>query len=100
MNFLLILVPSPPETTKKVVDIEWVDIDPVHPDLKKHPNFSKSLQYEFRINEGDMLYLPNLWYHHVRQSHKSIAVNFWFDMDYDARYCYFKMVEELCRKEK
>lgn len=85
------------DTTKEAVDIDWVDIDPVTPDTKKYPDFKKAIQYEFRINEGDMLYLPSLWYHHVRQSHKCIAVNFWFDMDYDARYCYFRMVEELCK---
>lgn len=86
------------ETTQKVVDIDWVDIDPVCPDTKRYPQFSKALKYEFRINEGDLLFLPSLWYHHVRQSHKCIAVNFWFDMDYDARYCYYRMVEELCKK--
>lgn len=44
---------------------------------------------------GDVLYLPSLWFHQVQQSHQCIAVNFWFDMKYDQRYCFFKMAELL-----
>lgn len=77
-------------------EVEWVSIDPLEPDLVKYPNYAKASAYEVRVNAGDVLYLPSLWYHHVRQSHKCIAVNFWYDMDYDARYCYYKMMEKLC----
>lgn len=76
--------------------VEWVAIDPLQPDLKRYPQYSKATALEIRVNAGDILYLPALWYHHVRQSHKCIAVNFWYDMDYDARYCYYKMSEQLC----
>nr|XP_019540314.2 bifunctional peptidase and (3S)-lysyl hydroxylase Jmjd7 [Aedes albopictus] len=76
--------------------IEWVSIDPLEPDLDRYPQYANATAYEIRVNAGDMLYLPSLWYHHVRQSHKCIAVNFWYDMDYDARYCYYKMAEKLC----
>lgn len=77
--------------------IEWVSIDPLSPDFKQYPQYKNATVYEVRVNAGDILYLPSLWYHHVRQSHKCIAVNFWYDMDYDSRYCYYKMVEHLCR---
>ncbi|GAB0096810.1 JmjC domain-containing protein [Sergentomyia squamirostris] len=82
--------------TKKPIDIEWVSIDPLNPDLKTYPQYSKAIKYEVRVNAGDILYLPSFWFHHVRQSHKCIAVNFWYDMDYDARYCYYRMIEKLC----
>lgn len=81
---------------KEPINIEWVSIDPLAPDLKKYPNFQSANVYKVRINAGDILYLPNLWYHHVQQSHKCIAVNYWFDMDYDYRYCTYKMMERLC----
>lgn len=81
---------------KKPVVIEWVSIDPLNPDLDEYPSYDEAIKYEIRLNAGDMLYLPSLWYHHVRQSHKNISLNFWYDMDYDARYCYYKMVEKLC----
>lgn len=84
-----------PSTSKPIIT-DWVSIDPLEPDLKTYPHFQKATIYEIRVNSGDLLYLPSLWYHHVRQSHKCIAVNFWYDMEYDARYCYYKMMEKLC----
>lgn len=81
---------------KEPMNVEWVSIDPLKPDFEKYPDYAKASVFEVRVNAGDILYLPSLWYHHVRQSHKCIAVNFWYDMDYDARYCYYKMVEKLC----
>lgn len=78
------------------LNVEWVSIDPMQPDLKTYPQYANVSAMEVRVNAGDILYLPALWYHHVRQSHKCIAVNFWYDMDYDARYCYYKMTEQLC----
>lgn len=81
---------------KRPQEIEWVSIDPMNPDFKKFPEYKNATVYEVRVNAGDILYLPSLWYHHVRQNHKCIAVNFWYDMDYDSRYCYYKMVEHLC----
>lgn len=65
--------------------IEWVSIDPLNPDYKTYPSYAKANVYEVRVNAGDILYLPSLYYHHVRQSHKCIAINFWYDMEFDAR---------------
>ncbi|XP_043198143.1 bifunctional peptidase and (3S)-lysyl hydroxylase Jmjd7-like isoform X2 [Amphibalanus amphitrite] len=48
-----------------------------------------------RLHAGDMLYLPSLWFHHLRQSHGCIAVNYWYDMEFDVKYCYFKFLESL-----
>ncbi|CAD7086264.1 unnamed protein product [Hermetia illucens] len=79
------------------LETEWVSIDPLNPEIEKFPNYEKANVFEIRVNSGDILYLPSLWYHHVRQSHKCIAVNFWYDMEYDARYCYYRMMEKLCK---
>uniref|UniRef100_A0A1I8NEN2 JmjC domain-containing protein n=1 Tax=Musca domestica TaxID=7370 RepID=A0A1I8NEN2_MUSDO len=76
---------------------EWISIDPLAPDLAKYPQYSKIKPLHVRLNAGDVLFLPNYWYHHVRQSHKCIAVNFWYDMEYDSRYCYYRMLEELAK---
>jgi jumonji domain-containing protein 7 len=75
--------------------VEWANLDPLEPDLKAYPQYKNANVYKVRINAGDMLYLPSLWYHHLQQSHKCIAVNFWYDMEYDARYCYYKMIEKM-----
>ncbi|KAH8379282.1 hypothetical protein KR009_003991 [Drosophila setifemur] len=74
---------------------EWVSIDPLAPDLGKYPEYARARPLEVSVFAGDILYLPNYWFHHVRQSHKCIAVNFWYDLDYDSRYCYYRMLEQL-----
>ncbi|CAG4939582.1 unnamed protein product [Colias eurytheme] len=76
--------------------LPWICIDPLNPDLSKYPQFKKAHRYKIRLNKGDCLYLPSLWFHHVTQSHGCIAVNYWYDMEFDIKYCYFKMLEKLC----
>ncbi|KAG7300906.1 hypothetical protein JYU34_015249 [Plutella xylostella] len=78
--------------------LPWICVDPLNPDYDQHPRFSRAHRYHIRLNKGDCLYLPSLWFHHVRQSHGCIAVNYWYDMEFDIKYCYFKMLERLCSK--
>lgn len=78
--------------------IEWVAVDPLRPDYKECPQYANASVYKVRVEKGDCLYLPSLWFHHVQQSHKCIAVNYWYDMEFDLKYCYYKMLEELCLK--
>lgn len=33
------------------------------------------------VRAGEMLYLPAGWWHYVRQSDLSIAVNYWYDTE-------------------
>lgn len=75
--------------------IDWIAIDPLNPDLNCYPQFKYANVYKVRVEKGDCLYLPSLWFHHVQQSHGCIAVNYWYDMDYDIKYCYYKMLECL-----
>lgn len=79
-------------------DLPWVCIDPMDPDYDQYPEFKKAHMFKVRLYKGDSLYLPSLWFHHVRQSHGCIAVNYWYDMEFDVKYCYFKMLETLCAK--
>ncbi|ALC44869.1 CG10133 [Drosophila busckii] len=74
---------------------EWVSVDPLSPDLGAYPQYAKARPLRVRVHAGDVLYLPNYWFHHVSQSHKCIAINFWYDMEYDSRYCYYRMLEQL-----
>lgn len=89
--------------TRCLKDIEemettsWVSIDPLNPDYDKFPEYKRASVYKVRVNKGDILYLPSLWFHHVRQSHGCIAVNYWYDMDCDLKYCYYTMLEAMCK---
>ena len=77
--------------------IPWIAIDPLNPDYTKYPAYRHANRLTVTLNPGDLLYLPSLWFHHVQQSDDTIAVNFWYDMDYDIKYNYFKFVEQLVR---
>uniref|UniRef100_W8AWH8 JmjC domain-containing protein 7 n=1 Tax=Ceratitis capitata TaxID=7213 RepID=W8AWH8_CERCA len=79
---------------------EWISVDPLAPDFNKYPQYSRAQTLRVRVNAGDILFLPNFWFHHVQQSHKCIAVNFWYDMEYDSRYCFFRMLEKLVEAVK
>lgn len=80
---------------EKCRQVSWIDVDPLKPDLRKYPKFAKAHIYNVRVNKGDCLYIPALWFHHVRQSHGAIAVNYWYDMEFDVKYCYHTLLENL-----
>ncbi|XP_053954043.1 bifunctional peptidase and (3S)-lysyl hydroxylase Jmjd7 [Anastrepha ludens] len=87
---------EPAETNEtKQMQTEWISIDPLAPDLSKYPQFARTQPLHVQVNAGDVLFLPNFWFHHVQQSHKCIAVNFWYDMEFDNRYCFYRMLEKL-----
>ncbi|XP_032107129.1 bifunctional peptidase and (3S)-lysyl hydroxylase JMJD7 isoform X3 [Sapajus apella] len=91
------------EGTFKVVDEEamekvpWIPLDPLAPDLARYPSYSQAQALRCTVRAGEMLYLPALWFHHVQQSHGCIAVNFWYDMEYDFKYSYFQLLDSLTK---
>ena len=51
------------------------------------------------VRAGECLYLPAMWYHHVTQARDesgtpAIAVNYWYDMNFDDRYAYARFTQE------
>ncbi|XP_050411134.1 bifunctional peptidase and (3S)-lysyl hydroxylase Jmjd7 [Patella vulgata] len=80
-----------PNTTQ----VPWIAIDPLHPDTVSYPQYNKATPREVTVRAGETLYLPSLWFHHVQQSHGCIAVNYWYDMEYDIKYNYYKFLEKL-----
>ncbi|XP_057330276.1 bifunctional peptidase and (3S)-lysyl hydroxylase Jmjd7 [Microplitis mediator] len=77
--------------------IPWISIDPLNPNYEKYPEYKNATTIKVKVEAGDLLYLPSLWFHHVQQSHECIAINFWYDMEYDIKYAYFKSIEFLCQ---
>ena len=93
----------------------WVCIDPLNPDLKLHPLYCHAHRLEVTLEEGEVLYLPSLWFHHVQQEHGTIAsehdhksqatvlflpfllstVNYWYDMKFGMNYCYYQLLSGL-----
>ena len=83
-----VLEPEPDGQT-----VPWADWVP--PDPEKATESDEPKPLHCRLHAGDMLFLPSLWFHHLRQSHGCIAVNYWYDMEFDVKYCYFKFLETL-----
>ncbi|XP_071511065.1 bifunctional peptidase and (3S)-lysyl hydroxylase Jmjd7-like [Diadema antillarum] len=75
--------------------VPWIPVDPLNPDLVQWPEYGRVEQIRCTVRRGEMLYLPSLWFHHVSQEDKTIAVNYWYDMAYDIKYNYFTMLEKL-----
>lgn len=53
-------------------------INPLNPDLEKFPNFNKATMFKCLLCPGDMLFLPEKWWHHVTALDKSFSVSFWW----------------------
>ncbi|KNC46225.1 transcription factor jumonji domain-containing protein [Thecamonas trahens ATCC 50062] len=53
-------------------------IDVLDPDLDTHPGFAEAAWDDVELAAGDMLFIPKLWWHHVRTTTPAAAVNFWF----------------------
>ena len=81
----------------------------IEPDIKKHmderanndtefPLLPKAHPIKVLVSEGEMLYIPSLWYHRVTQTCETVGVNYWFDMKFDSPYwCYFNLLQNMKR---
>lgn len=77
--------------------VPWIDIDLSNPDYDKYPLYKNASPIKVVIEKGDILYLPSLWFHYVKQSHGCIALNYWYDMNLDIKYAYFQLLENLMK---
>lgn len=68
------------------VSVPFAVWDPDQPDENATPYSRLAEPVRVTLREGDMLYLPALWYHKVSQSCSEegicVAVNYWYDMDF------------------
>ncbi|KAJ9638760.1 hypothetical protein H2199_006620 [Coniosporium tulheliwenetii] len=65
--------------------------DPDNPSLRPTPFSHLSRPMRVTLDEGDMLYLPALWYHKVSQTCNKkerlcISVNYWYDMEFSGSF--------------
>ena len=86
-------------------EIPWIDMDPLSPDDENMMAASGARMRTVTVNQGEMLYLPSGWYHHVSQQcglwndgcvAPCIAMNYWYDMDYEGeKYVMRQLVNRL-----
>ncbi|XP_070613584.1 acyl-coenzyme A thioesterase 3-like [Erythrolamprus reginae] len=82
---------------KTAEKVPWIPLDPLNPDLKQYTEYAQAKPLRCIVKSGEMLYLPSLWFHHVQQSHGCIAVNYWYDMEYDLKYSYYQLLDSLTK---
>lgn len=64
-------------TTYRQGGLEGSEVDAENPDYQKHPEAQRVNFLHLRIGPGDMLFIPDGWFHHVRSLSLSLSVNFW-----------------------
>jgi hypothetical protein len=52
-------------------------LDPAAPDLTRYPAFAELARHQGTLNPGDMLYIPEGWWHSVVYSSLAISINYW-----------------------
>ncbi len=57
---------------------EKSSVDPSNPDLHRHPKFRKAELYQGVIHPGDVLFIPQLWWHYLESRDTSISLNHWY----------------------
>lgn len=64
--------------------------------LKKHPLLEHAHPLRVNIRAGDMFYIPALWYHRVTQSEETVAVNYWYDFNFQSpSWIYFNFFQQI-----
>lgn len=53
-----------------------LDVD--HPDLERFPKFAKAVAWEGILEEGQVLFIPAMWFHNVRTLSPCYGLNFFF----------------------
>lgn len=53
-------------------------VDPLNNDWERFPEFSKATMYKCLLEQGEMLFIPEKWWHHVTALDKSFSVSFWW----------------------
>ena len=77
------------------ISTPWIKIDQRDP---ANDSSSGATPVIVTVSAGETLYLPSYWFHHVTQTHGTIAVNFWFDIDYGPNFGTYHLVDEIMKQ--
>ncbi|XP_065865093.1 lysine-specific demethylase JMJ32 [Euphorbia lathyris] len=86
--------------------VPWCSVNPYpspetkETEIAKFPlYFNGPKPFHCTVKAGELLYLPSMWFHHVRQSPDekgcTIAINYWYDMQFDIKYAYFNFLQSI-----
>ncbi|ACE84032.1 cupin-like domain-containing protein [Cellvibrio japonicus] len=63
--------------THKDGGLEGSEVNAEEPDYSRHPEAQEVNFLKVLVGSGDMLFIPDGWFHHVRSLSLSLSVNFW-----------------------
>ncbi|GAB4853119.1 Lysine-specific demethylase jmj32 [Ancistrocladus abbreviatus] len=98
------------ELEEPVRYVPWCSVNP-YPSLDTKEKemsefplyFNGPVPFECTVKAGEILYLPSMWFHYVRQapdsSGRTIAINYWYDMQFDIKYAYFNFLQSIYNPE-
>ena len=84
-------------------DTPWIEMDVAAEELEKSiaisPEFEMivDLVQRVEISTGQTLYLPAGWFHRVTQTEATVAVNYWYDHDFNAAWALTETIEEIVK---
>ena len=83
--------------TCELEKVHWIASNVLEPDLQDFPLLRHTHVFpEVRVQEGEMLYLPSLWFHRVTQTRESVAINYWYDMKFETpSWIYFHLLQQM-----
>jgi Cupin-like domain len=98
------------DLAKKITDarpayVRWIEADMAaladprcdREQMRKFPmlKYAHPIRH-VRVQAGELLYLPALWFHRVTQSRETIGLNWWYNMNFcSPQWCYFQLLTQL-----
>jgi len=67
-------------------DFPWIGIDPDEITTEESfPLSEHSSPVRCHVNAGEILYIPSMWYHRVSLTKLTIAIEYWYEQDFNFR---------------
>jgi peptidyl-lysine (3S)-dioxygenase / protease len=68
--------------------------DPRH--MQQFPLLQYTTPITVHVQANEMIYIPALWLHHVTQSCETVAINYWYEMNFNTPlYAYFHLLQQM-----
>lgn len=86
------------ELERDATPTDWIEYDPVSPrTLEEKSRLLSRFVRRVCVRSGETLYLPSGWFHRVAQEGPTVAFNWWYDVEFDARFLLQRGYEALMR---
>lgn len=79
-------------------ELPWIRVDPENPNaIHLQPSLKYATPIRVKVKAGEVLYIPSMWYHRVTQSCPTIAVNYWYEQQFNFRYVFYQLARSIAQ---